>query len=43
MPEPLTAIAVAALVLAAVSLLLARIVPDRYDDLRLSRVPVRKR
>ena len=40
---PLSAIGAAALALTAVSLVLSRVLPDRYDDLRLSRVPVRKR
>jgi hypothetical protein len=31
MLDPLTAVAVAALVLAAVSMVLARVIPDEYD------------
>ena len=43
MIDPLLAVAIAAGVLTAVSMLLARIVPDRYDNLELSRVPARRR
>jgi hypothetical protein len=42
--DPLAAVAVAALAFTVVvSLVLGRIIPDHYDHLRLSRVPIRKR
>jgi hypothetical protein len=42
MLDPLSAVAIGACVLAA-SLFLARLIPDRYDDLSLRRAPVRRR
>ena len=43
MLDPLLAVGIAAVVLTAFSLVLARIIPDRYDHLELSRVPARRR
>ena len=43
MLDPLLAVGIAAVALTAVSLVLARIIPDRYDNLELSRVPARRR
>jgi hypothetical protein len=43
MLEPLTAVAVASLVLVAVSLVLARIIPDNYDLKDLRPAPIRRR
>jgi hypothetical protein len=40
---PLAAVALAAFGLTGLSLVLARVVPDRYDDLRPSRVRARRR
>jgi hypothetical protein len=42
MLDPLSAVAIGACVLAA-SLFLARLIPDRYDDLSSRRAPARKR
>jgi hypothetical protein len=42
MLDPVVAVGVAAAVLTAFSLMLARIIPDRYDNLELSRVPIRR-
>jgi hypothetical protein len=42
MLDPISAVAVGACVLAA-SLFLARLIPDRYDDVSLRRAPVRRR
>jgi hypothetical protein len=43
MLDPLLAVGVAAVALTTLSLVLARLVPDRYDDLQPSRIPVRRR
>ena len=43
MLDPVVAVGVAAVVLTTLSLVLARIIPDRYDNLELSRVPARRR
>jgi hypothetical protein len=43
MLDPVVAVAVAAAILTAFSLVIARIIPDRYDNMELSRVPIRRR
>ena len=43
MLDPVLAVAAAAVALTVFSLVLARIIPDRYDNLELSRVPARRR
>jgi uncharacterized membrane protein YjjB (DUF3815 family) len=43
MLDPVVAVAVAAVVLTSVSMMLSRIIPDRYDSMELSRIPVRRR
>jgi hypothetical protein len=43
MLDPVLAVAVAAVVLTTFSMVLSRIIPDRYDNMRLSRIPVRRR
>ena len=43
MLDPLLAVGVAAVALTAFSLLLSRFVPDRYDNMQLSRVRARRR
>jgi hypothetical protein len=43
MLDPVLAVAAAAFALTVFSLVLARVIPDRYDNLELSRVPTRRR
>lgn len=43
MPDPLSMLAIAALSVAALSLLLARLIPDEYDGLKPEPLPVRRR
>ena len=43
MLDPITALAVGAIVFTVVSMVLSRIIPDRYDNLELSRAPARRR
>ncbi|HEY5007060.1 MAG TPA: hypothetical protein VII42_03590 [Caulobacteraceae bacterium] len=43
MLDPLLAVGVAAVALTAFSLALSRLIPDRYDNMHLSRVRARRR
>jgi len=43
MLDPLLAVGIAAVALTTFSLVLARLIPDRYDNMELSRVPIRRR
>ncbi len=43
MLDPLLAVGIAAVALTTFSLVLARLIPDRYDNMELSRVPARRR
>jgi hypothetical protein len=43
MLDPLLAVGVAAVALTIFSLVLARLIPDRYDNMELSRVRARRR
>jgi len=43
MLDPLLAVGIAAVALTTLSLVLARLIPDRYDNMELSRVPARRR
>ena len=41
--DPLLAVGLAAVALTTLSQVVARLIPDRYDHLELSRVPARRR
>ena len=43
MLDPLLAVGIAAVALTTFSLALARLIPDRYDNMELRRVPARRR
>jgi hypothetical protein len=43
MLDPLLAVGIAAVALTTFSLVLARLVPDRYDNMELSRIRTRRR
>jgi hypothetical protein len=43
MLDPLLAVGIAAVALTTFSLVLARLVPDRYDNMELSRIRARRR
>ena len=43
MLDPLLAVGIAAVALTTFSLVLARLIPDRYDNMEPSRVPARRR
>jgi hypothetical protein len=43
MLDPVLAVAFAAVAMTACSLVLARVIPDRYDHLELSKAPARRR
>jgi hypothetical protein len=43
MLDPIVAVAIATLALTVFSLVLSRVIPDRYDNLELSKVETRRR
>ncbi|HEX4198497.1 MAG TPA: hypothetical protein VHZ26_13755 [Caulobacteraceae bacterium] len=43
MLDPVIAVAVAAVILTTFSMVLSRIIPDRYDNMEPSRIPIRRR
>ena len=43
MPDPLSTLAIVTVAVTGLSLLLARLIPDRYDRLAPERAPVRPR
>jgi len=43
MLDPLMAVGIATVALTSFSLVLARLIPDRYNEMQPSRIPVRRR
>ena len=43
MLDPLMAVGIATVALTSFSLVLARLIPDRYSEMQPSRIPVRRR
>jgi len=43
MLDPLLAVGIAAVALTTFSLVLARLIPDRYNEMQPSRIPIRRR